>query len=390
MPRTPRRVAGFVIGAVGALAFVGAAAVAAVTVVFARRVVIPPRQRQEDVEIVSVDRDAGIIVLASHPESLMSGRYSFWFDSDAGHARLGDILASDEDTVTRSLLSVDFGDLAGAERGRFSGYLYLGPWEFGLPYDDVSIETELGPAPAWLVPAEVDDAPWAILVHGRAVQRHEGLRAVRAVHDAGYTALLISYRNDGEAPESGDGRYGLGDTEWVDVDAAIRFARSRGARDVVLLGWSMGGAIALQTLLRSPEADIVRGVVLDSPAIDWLDILAFQGELVGLPAGLSVTVAGTLSAHRLAALAGLDEPIGFTRLDVVKAAGSFTVPIHVLHSVDDGYVPITGSRRLAEARPDIVTLDEWTGALHTKLWNDDAERWEQGVAAVLTRLRDAP
>ncbi|MNY80861.1 hypothetical protein D3C86_2221090 [compost metagenome] len=65
------------------------------------------------------------------------------------------------------------------------------------------------------------------------------------------------------------------------------------------------------------------------------------------------------------------------------------MPIHVLHSVDDGYVPITGSRRLAEARPDIVTLDEWTGALHTKLWNDDPERWERGVTESLTRLRGA-
>ena len=45
---------------------------------------------------------------------------------------------------------------------------------------------------------------------------------------SGITSLVVSYRNDGEAPRSRAGTYTLGATEWRDVDAAVGFARRRG------------------------------------------------------------------------------------------------------------------------------------------------------------------
>ena len=130
------------------------------------------------------------------------------------------------------------------------------------------------------------------MVHGWGGRRPECLRAVETFHRAGYTCLIISYRNDGEAPDSADGRYGLGDTEWQDVESALLFAEEHGATSVVLAGWSMGGAIALQTVLRSEHAASVHGLVLDSPAVDWHDILAFQGTLNRLPDPITRTVVG--------------------------------------------------------------------------------------------------
>ena len=64
--------------------------------------------------------------------------------------------------------------------------------------------------------------------------RQETLRAVPVFRDAGYTTLLVSYRNDGDAPRSDDHRYALGDTEWLDVEAAMRYALDHGARNIVL------------------------------------------------------------------------------------------------------------------------------------------------------------
>ena len=107
--------------------------------------------------------------------------------------------------MTREVLGVDFGDLAGARRGRLSGWFHLSPRDLPYPYRDVTIETPLGPAPAWLVPAEGGPAKrWVINVHGRAVRRSETLRAVEPFRDAGYTTLMVSYRNDGDAPRSDD------------------------------------------------------------------------------------------------------------------------------------------------------------------------------------------
>ena len=378
-----RIVTGTAIG-IGALA--GAAAIAAgvVSVIFARTVVTPPTKREEDVVILADDDST--ITLSATMDSMTPGRYSFWFDQEGGHARVGEILSYTTDTVTRQLLGVDFGDLEHAQRGRFSGWFYLGPKELGVPFSDVEVQTELGPAPAWLIPAAGPSARWMIGVHGRAVRRQETLRSVPVFRSAGYTSLLISYRNDHDAPSTADNRYALGDTEWRDVEAAMQYAIDNGAREIVLMGWSMGGATVLQALTRSPLSRLVRGVVLESPVVDWVAALRFQGTINKLPKPLDRLVLGLISGKWAGRLTGQAEPIDLKRLDFVTRASELEVPILLLHSTDDGYIPSDASAALAAARPDIVTYEEFGTARHTKLWNYDADRWNSAISAWLEKL----
>lgn len=379
-----RRVAlGMGIGA-AAIALAALSAAAFVTVFFARTVVTPPRRRVEDVRILSVGR--GTVTLEATEDSLTPGRYSLWFAQDAGHARVGEIIDYSTETVTRQLLGVDFGSLESARAGRFSGWFYLGPGELGVPWEDVEVETELGPAPAWLVPSETPGDRWVIQVHGRAVRRQEALRAVSVFRSEGYSSLLISYRNDGDAPESPDHRYALGDTEWRDVEAAIAFALDRGARRIVLMGWSMGGATVLQCATRSRLAEHVTGLVLDSPVVDWVTALTYQAQLNRLPPVIRKSVLTLLSSTWAGVITGQDAPVDLGRLDLVSRAAELTVPVLILHSDDDGFVPSTASAALALARPDIVTYERFTTARHTKLWNFDRERWERSIGDWLDRL----
>lgn len=377
--------------AAGAAALLAAGITAAVagaavlTVVMARRVVTPSARREEDVRVLGVDLAAGEILLEDSDEARMRGTYGFWFDQDAGHARFGDVVARDARVVRRSVESVDFGRLERASTGSFDSALHLGPWEFDLPYENVIVETSLGPAPAWLVPAR-DDRRWVIQVHGRGAKRTEGLRAVVPAHEAGWNTLLVTYRNDGEAPESVDRKYGLGGTEWADVVDAVRFAEERGAREIVLMGWSMGGAIVLQTVLRSEVArERLVGIVLDSPAIDWVDILRFQGRMLGLPRAIGDAVSQLLGGPFGGGLTGIAAPIDLEELDPVARSEEFDVPILLMHSVDDGFVPIDGSRRFAASRPDLIEFEVFEGARHTKLWNHDPERWSSLIAGWLER-----
>ncbi|MBC7763191.1 MAG: alpha/beta fold hydrolase [Candidatus Saccharibacteria bacterium] len=371
----------------GVVATVAATTVAVVTLLVARTVVTPPRRRPEDTRILSVDGAGDLVTLSSNVDSRLPGEYSLFFADGSGHARVGDIVAQTPDAVIRRLLGVDRGDLARARRGRFSGWFYTGPADLGFPFEDVDIETELGPAPAWVVPAEAPTTRWVIEVHGRAVRREETLRAVPVFRAAGFTALLVSYRNDGDAPSSLDGRYGLGDTEWHDVAAAIRFAVDHGATDVVLMGWSMGGATVLQTVTRSDLAGVVRGIVLDSPVIDWVTALRFQGGLLGLPNPIRSGVIALLGMKWAGRLTGQHEPIDLPRLDFVRRSAELHVPILLMHSDDDGFIPATASLALAAARPDIVTYERFTVAGHTKLWNFDRDRWN---AAIRHWLATAP
>lgn len=371
------------IAAGGAVA-IAAVAAAVVTVAFARTVVTPPTKRDEDTRILA--HDGSTITLSATLDSLTPGRYSFWFRQDTGHARVGEILSHSSTSVTRALLGVQSGDLEGATRGRFSGWFYLSPDDLPVDYEDVEIETELGAAPAWFVPARTRSSRWMIGVHGRAVRRQETLRAVPVFQDAGYHSLLVSYRNDGDAPRSPDHRYALGDREWRDIEAAMRYALDHGAKHIVLIGWSMGGATVLQALTRSPLAEHVSGVVLDSPVVDWVTALEYQGVANRLPKPIQWAVIRLLTRPWAGLVTGQREPIDIERLDIVRRANELHTPILLLHSDDDGYVPSTASRALAVARPDIVTFEPFSTARHTKLWNYDEPRWNAVIATFLRRL----
>jgi alpha-beta hydrolase superfamily lysophospholipase len=372
--------------AVSALVVLGTAGVLAA--VMAKTIVTPPSKRKDDTRVFAVDLAGGTLTLQRHRDSVLPGDYSFFFSGGTGHAKVGEITERTAGTVTRRIISVDYGDLASARRGRFSGWLYTTPADLGLPWQAVAVPTDLGPAPAWLVPSTPDGPAdhWAIQVHGRAVRREEGLRAVPVFCQAGYTSLLISYRNDGDAPASVDGCYGLGDTEWLDVEAAISFAVERGARSIVLMGWSMGGAIVLQALTRSTHAHLIIGVVLESPVIDWADVVAAQAIDRRLPRQIATGAVALMGSRRGQRLTGLGTPIDFGRLDFIARARDLNRSVLLLHSDDDGFVPATGSRRLAERRPDLVTFVSFTEARHTKLFNYDPVRWNGAIAAWLAEL----
>lgn len=344
----------------------------------ARRVVTPARTRIRESDVHSIDADNGTITLGTNPDTSLPGRYGLFYGAPERYLRLGGVVGPIGETVTRRLES-PAGGLQASGPATFSGWYYSTPDELGLDYRDVVVPTPVGDAPAWLFPAEQPTGRWVVIIHGRGTTRSECLRAVPVWRDAGYTSLVVSYRNDGDAPPSADGLYGLGDTEWRDVDAAIDVAVSMGATDIVLMGWSMGGTIAVQTALRSDRANLLRGIVLESPVLDWARVLAFQADAGRIPVPLRTAAISAISSPWGRALTGLDTAVDFSGLDIVSRAAELTVPMLLLHSDDDGFVPSSGSHELAAARPDLVTFDPFTVARHTKLWNYDEARWTRAI-----------
>lgn len=383
---TRRMLVGSAIGTLSLAAAVVAAA-GAISVIVARTVIIPPSRRRDDIQILALDLAASTVVLSSTTDSRLPGEYSFWFSGDTGHVRVGDIIDQDARTVTRSIEAPDFGDLEHARRGRFNGWFYLSPRDLGVPFDEVQIATPLGDAPAWLVHAATPNTTrWMIGVHGRGVRRQEALRGIIPFRAAGFASLIVSYRNDGDAPRSDDYRYALGDREWLDIEASMRYAIAQGAEELVLMGWSMGGATVLQALTRSTLADRVIGIVLESPVVDWIATLNFQVELRKLPTAIRIGVL-TLFKHEWGGIfTGLAEPLDLERMDFVSRAQELNLPVLILHSDDDGFVPSTASRALAIARPDIVSYEEFKVARHTKLWNYDREKWGGAISRWIAAL----
>jgi hypothetical protein len=346
----------------------------------ARRVVMPAA-RPANAEILAVDTGAQTIELARTRDTELPGRYGLFTSGTYGYVKLGAVLSADATTVRRKLLTQIEPGARVDRSAAFSGWYYSTPSELHLPWQNVLIGSPAGPCPAWLFPAE--SSTWVIQVHGRGVTRAECLRAVPVLHAAGFPNLVVSYRNDGEAPRSKTGAYALGATEWRDVDAAVAFALRHGAERVILMGWSMGGAVSMQTALNSGNRDRIAGLILESPVIDWRSVLRFQARESGMHAPLPDLAMSALSVPLTARLSGAENAIPFDSLDMVSRASELALPILILHSDDDGFVPSDASHALREARPDLVTMPTFSGARHTKIWNYDQVGWSDAITGWL-------
>ncbi|CAN7310802.1 alpha/beta fold hydrolase [Microbacterium maritypicum] len=356
--------------------FAFGAALALVVFAVARRVVTPMR-RATDTEILSVDTGAQTIELKRTPDTELPGRYGLFTTGTYGYVKLGAVLSADGSAVRRKLLTQIEPGARVDRAAAFSGYYYSSPSELHLRWENLLIGSPAGPCPAWYFPAS--SSTWVIQVHGRGATRAECLRAVPVLHAAGLPNLVVSYRNDGEAPRTRAGAYALGASEWRDVDAAIAYALRHGAERVILMGWSMGGAVSLQAAVTSGHRERIAGIILESPVVDWRTVLRFQAKLAGVRAPLPELAMGALQMPLTARLSGADEPIHFDRLDMVARADELTAPVLILHSDDDGFVPADSSHALQEARPDLVTMPKFTVARHTKLWNYDQTGWTTAI-----------
>jgi len=295
-----------------------------------------------------------------------------------GYAQVGDIVQLDAAArvVVRPLWP-HAGMLAAGTRAHLDAAVFRGDpaQAFGLPCEHVTYASELGPMPAWLVPGR--HTTWAILVHGKGVTPREGLRILPTLHALGCPVLGIAYRNDAQAPGGQHLTYGYGQTEWRDLEAAVTYARARGAVDVLLVGFSMGGAIVMSFLLRSAEASCVAGVILDAPMLDLGGTVEAGLRAAGVPRPIRGVIL-EVARHRY----GLD----WRALDYVRQADGLRAPILVIHGAVDHLVPASTSDALATRRPDLVTYEKFAGAHHVGAWNVDRARYEAAVRAFVPRV----
>jgi pimeloyl-ACP methyl ester carboxylesterase len=324
---------------------------------------------EETVERLSGDK----VVLARSEETERPGVYALVWQ--AGRAVVGAVTAESDETVTRKLSDVR-GYLTPGMKVALDSKAYFGdPGQArGLPFADVRVPGELGPMPAWLVPGRGDT--WAIVVHGINDNPEVGLRILPALHRSGLPSLSITYREDLGAPPSPDGMHHMGLTEWRDLAAAARYALARGARRLVLIGYSMGGSLVTQFMQRSPLARRVSGLVLDAPALDWQQILAFNATDMGLPAFTALPVEWAIGAR-------IDAD--WESIDAVEHPEDFQLPILLFHGTEDEVVPISTSDELAAELPR-VTYYRAPRAGHTEAWNVDPRLYERRLRAFLDRV----
>ncbi|HEY0934747.1 MAG TPA: prolyl oligopeptidase family serine peptidase [Trebonia sp.] len=255
-----------------------------------------------------------------------------------------------------------------------------------VPLREVTVPGPLGPLPAWYFPGR--GSTFVIGVHGQNGTRGDLLGLLGIASRQGFPALAVTYRNDPGAPRDPSGYHRYGQTEWPDLEAAVRWSLARGARSVVLAGQSMGGGIVAAFLLNSALAPQVTRVVLDAPMLDLRATVGHQVDRflaarVGRrlrPAARRLVTPPVAAAERIAAARfGVDWPA----LGYLRDTGWLRVPALVTHGDDDLRVPVATSVRLRRLRPDLVTLERFPGAGHLESHRTDQSRYAALVESFL-------
>jgi fermentation-respiration switch protein FrsA (DUF1100 family) len=140
------------------------------------------------------------------------------------------------------------------------------PRAIGLAYEDVWLDAGEGVRlHGWFVDRAAPKGV-ALILHGNAGSIALRLDWLRMFHDLGYASFIIDYRGYGRSSgtPSEQGTYDDARLAWAHLTQARGFV----ARDIVLLGESLGGPIAAYVAAReSPRALILHSTFTSVPDV---------------------------------------------------------------------------------------------------------------------------
>lgn len=178
-----------------------------------------------------------------------------------------------------------------------------------------------------------------VMAHGYAGNRTEGtngLKVASALLPKGFNIVMFDFRSSGQSP---DDAVTLGLRERWDEVGAVRYAQSRGAQHVGVIGFSMG---AHTSIMAMAEDKAIQAAVIDAPYGDLHAYLADNmpkwTHLPGLFTPYILWVARTFY--------GLDD----RQENALTVVGSIAPrPILFIHGLADNLIPASESEKLYKA-----------------------------------------
>jgi len=247
------------------------------------------------------------------------------------------------------------------------------PDDWQLPYESVRIPIGSEHLQGWWIarPATVSPLPLpgepariappdAVMLYFVGVGRNIGdanyLARAQALHQLGFSVLMVDYRGYGESTPRVPSESQL----YADAEAVWRYAVETleyVPEHIWIYGESMGGAIALDLAIRHPEA---QGLILQSTFTRMVD--AIQAKLL----------------YRLLPV----DQLLTQRFDSIHKVHRLDVPVLFLHGGQDTIVPVEHSYRLYGAAPQPKQQFIVPGGDHVRLY----EPGENSYLGAITRF----
>jgi len=230
------------------------------------------------------------------------------------------------------------------------------PLAFGLAFEPVTLATADGEKlAAWWVPHE--RAAGAVLIfHGNAGNISHRLDYLTMFHRLGYASLIADYRGYGQSTgsPSEDGTYRDAEAAWN----WLTKERGLAASDIVVLGESLGGAVAAWLAARvKPRALIIASAFTSVPELG-AQVYPF------LPVRL----------------------ISRFSYDTREAIKAVKGPILIAHSREDDIIPFAHGKALYEAAREPKRFLEMRGG-HNDGFIFMRQEWVKQLGAFLENAR---
>ncbi|MCI3920598.1 alpha/beta hydrolase [Paenibacillus sp. TRM 82003] len=261
-----------------------------------------------------------------------------------------------------------------------------------LPYEDVTFSSEAAGhlLEGWYIPAGSSEATTGhatdgalfskktiIFSHGYGGNREEIwvpiYQLAQVAHEQGYNALMFDYGYVYNADRVVTG----GAKESRDLLGAVEYARSRGAEEVVVWGFSMGAGTALQAALQTDRID---AMILDSTFVLEPDTLYhnLKQYAAELPREPSLTLLRWL--YPLVNDSGL----GDVPYQQIKST-VYDIPVFMIHGMLDERSPYNIIRGIALNQTKHEASDYWLvpNATHELVYRAKKEEYITRVTAFL-------
>lgn len=253
-----------------------------------------------------------------------------------------------------------------------------------LAYEDVNFPSASGltSVHGWYIPAAAQSARTIVFSHGYGANREETwvpmYELANLLNRLDYNVLLFDYGYASKldrAPATG------GREEAQQLLAAINYAHTQGAEQIVVWGFSMGAGTALQAAL---QTDLIDAMILDSTFLADPDTLfANVKHFVNLPKYPSLPL--------IKAMLPLWTGTSFGQLqtDQVRQT-AYTMPIYMMHGTDDDKAPVQMAEAVAALQTHPLS-GEWIvpGGRHELLFQVHPKEYIQRAAAFLSQVKNA-
>jgi alpha-beta hydrolase superfamily lysophospholipase len=250
------------------------------------------------------------------------------------------------------------------------------PADYGLSYEEVAFQSRDGlTLRGWFIPAEKPRGT-IVFCHGHAGSMDPDIEYAPALHDSGYNVVMFDFR--GHSRSEGQ-QVSMGYHERLDLLGVVDYLQSRGIDRVGVLGFSMGGAVAIST---APQSDAIRAVISDGGFARLGSAIASGMRERGWPGWIAVWVSPLIIG-----LASLRLGVWLSRADPIRWVDNIAPrALLIIHGGLDPYislaevqelyakagepkelwvVPEAGHRLVDEQRPDeymaklLAFFDKW-------------------------------